>query len=228
MRLPVIGFGALVAGLVLAPTAAASRRRDAPRRHRRDQRRRQYPDAANALLPIPAVTATAQARLRAAWTVDFHAGAGGRAAARGRDGSTWAAGRAVRRRCGDVLQAVPPEVRAGGAEPVEGRWCERGRALTLPDRSRPCAGRSTRRGHRRRASIWLVCAGRPAARHQGAPFWFQAAVGPDEGLPGAPTGALRGRRGRAGLDSGWRWPGDSWNPAAGGVIAGESFDAFLA
>lgn len=189
--LPVIGFGALVLALVLAANGSGFPAAGTPIVDIAATNAVRTLDAANALLPIPAVTATAQARLRAAWTVDSTPGrvdalllAGGTVYVGGAAG-LFAAG------AGDVLQAVPPESAPEGLSQAEGRWVSAAAPMTLPDPvAAMCPDGLRGAAAAGEASIWLVCGDDLLHATRERRFWFQAAVGPDEGLPGAPSGAL--------------------------------------
>ena len=196
--LPVIAFGLLVLILVLSANGSGFPGEGTPLVDIHATNAIRTQDAANALLPIPAVTGTAQARLRAAWTFDP---APGRVTALVRSGDVvligGEAGLFQADASGTLSEAPAEDAANTGPRQVDGQWVSDQAAPELPDAVRAMCGSADAPGELIGAVLsedgktaWLACGDMLLHAYKERQFWFSGPVGPDEGLPAAPTGAL--------------------------------------
>lgn len=189
--LPVIGFGLLVLVMVLASNGSGFPGEGTPLVDIHATNAIKTQDAANALLPIPAVTGTAQARLRAAWTFDPAPGQV-TALAAAEDGVLVGGAAGLFRAGTDGTLAEVPSGDAPGMHLADGQWASEQAAPDLPDAvSAMCeAGLRGAVLSADGKTAYLACGEALVHAYKERQFWFSGPVGPDEGLPGAPTGAL--------------------------------------
>jgi hypothetical protein len=201
--LPVIAFGLLVLILVLASNGSGFPGEGTPLVDIHATNTIRTQDAANALLPIPAVTGTAQARLRAAWTFDP---APGRVTAlvRSRDAILIGgdAGLFQATADGALSEVLAEDAASAELRQEAGQWVSDQAAAALPDAVSAMCGSVDAPGELTGAVLtgavlsedgktaWLACGDRLIHAYKERQFWFSGPVGPDEGLPAAPTGVL--------------------------------------
>ena len=196
--LPVIGFGLLVLIMVLASNGSGFPGEGTPLVDIHATNAIKTRDAANALLPIPAVTGTAQANLRAAWI--FDPAPGWVSAVAPSDEGMLVGGQAglFRVTADGQLTKVSSEAAAGTNMHLEdGQWVTDQVPPTLPDAVQAMCAPEGDEGDLRGAVLsvdgktaYLACGDMLLHAYKERQFWFAGPIGPDEGLPGAPTGAL--------------------------------------
>jgi hypothetical protein len=189
--LPVIGFGLLVLVMVLASNGSGFPGEGTPLVDIHATNAIKTRDTANALLPIPAVTSTAQAVLRAAWTFDSTPGQV-TALVPAEDGVLVGGAAGLFRATADGTLAEAPAGEAIGMHLADGQWASDQAAPELPDAVRAMCETDLRGGvlSEDGRTAYLACGDALIHAYKERQFWFSGPIGPDEGLPGAPTGAL--------------------------------------